>query len=207
VPSFVHLLKYSKAGPGKFRGFPVSSTHLLTHRPKHLPKHPPINSFKSVGKRSPSICSFAQITAGNAHLFRGYPTGPSGEELEKTAMNWLNTNKPRELDSKVKHPFRTKGWLIIWTPLYVPTFLAHRARVACGEAASPTTLACRDEGASATCLLREKIARPQPVVGVARYSRLCSARQGQDEQVIIKDREYEEEEVVSGAINAPTTRA
>ena len=52
----------------------------------------------------------------------GGTTGATARELYAATVDWLKTNKPDALDSKVERMFREKDWRIIWTPPYAPRF-------------------------------------------------------------------------------------
>ena len=52
----------------------------------------------------------------------GGTTGTTAKELYAATVDWLKTNKPDALDSKVERMFREKDWRIIWTPPYAPRF-------------------------------------------------------------------------------------
>jgi hypothetical protein len=55
-------------------------------------------------------------------IYSRAPRGPSSSELATATEAWLKQHAPEVLDSKVEALFRTKDWLIVWTPPYCPKF-------------------------------------------------------------------------------------
>ena len=55
-------------------------------------------------------------------VYARYPNGPSTEELQHATQEWLQSEFPEALDSKVEALFRKNKWGIVWTPPYCPKF-------------------------------------------------------------------------------------
>ena len=55
-------------------------------------------------------------------VYARYPNSPSTEELQHPTQEWLKSERPEALDSKVEALFRENNWSIIWTPPYCPKF-------------------------------------------------------------------------------------
>ena len=66
---------------------------------------------------------FAATCSGDKGAVYGrFPNGPSTEELQHATQEWLKSECPEALDSKVEALFRENNWGIVWTPPYCPKF-------------------------------------------------------------------------------------
>lgn len=61
-------------------------------------------------------------TGVSGTVYARSPRGASTDGLRAATEAWLKKNKPEALDSKPERIFRQKGWSLIWTPPYCPTF-------------------------------------------------------------------------------------
>jgi hypothetical protein len=72
---------------------------------------------KQAFERAAKLCreagGKAPAAGEDGAVYARFPKGPSSEELAQATRNFLMTNRPEALESKVEVKFRDKGWKII----------------------------------------------------------------------------------------------